>query len=121
VQIFQARRGIGVDPVPKIGRIVGRLTIAPGDRLAAAKSFNAKTFGAKPRADDSFATFLARPSADPVCEPNKISSGSVVGGVAVAVSAGADECRPARKPLSHARCSGVNGAVSGMNGTGFIQ
>ena len=31
--------------------------------------------------------------------------------------AAAAEKMPARKPLSHARCSGVNGALSGMKGT----
>ena len=79
--------------------------------------------GAKPPCLSAAAlTFLASPSALPVWLPKSTSTGT--GGAAsagagagvrrAAGSTGAVENRPARKPLSHWRCSSLKGALSGM-------
>ena len=93
---------------------------------ADAKSFSGKIFGVNPRVLDSLAIFLASPSALPVWEPKRMNNGSPFGvGAAVPFAASGalptGACRPARKPLSQARCSVENGAFSGMKGTEFIQ
>ena len=75
--------------------------------------------GAKPRLPASFETRFARFSALPVWEPNRIVSGCVgaaAAGVAAAIAAAPRENSPAKKPLRYARCSGVNGALSGRTG-----
>src|SRR5947207_855951 len=79
--------------------------------------------GVNPCLPASLPTRLASDSAFPVCEPNRMVSGSngLVSGISdrrfEIGEAGAREKSPARKPFKYARCSGVNGAFSGRTGT----
>src|SRR5690606_30214699 len=80
--------------------------------------------GAKPRLPASLAACLARPSAVPVWEPQRMVSGASSAAGAAALAAEGEPLRlnmPARKPLSQARCSAVKGAESGMKGAEDIQ
>ena len=75
---------------------------------------------AKPRLPASAVSFFASPSALPVWLPKstrKVFFGAAKTGVAAPLAAEASENKPARKPLSHWRCSSEKGALSGMNGT----
>src|SRR5512134_3465839 len=72
---------------------------------------SSRAVAAKPFCLAALTSFLARPSAVPVCEAKR----TVRGGFDGAASAGAGAISAAKKPLSQARWTGVNGASSGMS------
>ncbi len=131
LQVIEPRSGFRVQFRVQRTGAVGRfaVTVGTGDQKQAGNVREltdltlamSMALAAKPCFTASLAKVRLSEAAVPVCVPKRIVSGRAGAAICARTeftpfAPGAKS--PARKPLSHARCSMENGALSGMNGGG---